>query len=189
MTVILQAEAGLVLRPWRREDAGSLLEAYRDPGLRRWLRTLVDSDEDALRWLDEQRRGWESGRRLSFAVFERAAGDDGPGESGDREPPGLVAHVVLKDLLRGGPSAEVGYWTVAAARGRGVASRALNALTDWVFAEFAADGLERLELLHQVDNHASCRVAQKSGYELEGVVPPQPPYPAAGHLHICRAER
>ena len=40
--------------------------------------------------------------------------------------------------------------------------RALDTLTSWAFDTFEADGLERLELPHQVDNPASCRVAQKS---------------------------
>nr|WP_307805241.1 hypothetical protein [Streptomyces spirodelae] len=37
--------------------------------------------------------------------------------------------------------------------------RALRALTEWAFAAFPGDELTRLELLHQVDNAASCRVA------------------------------
>jgi RimJ/RimL family protein N-acetyltransferase len=96
----------------------------------------------------------------------------------------LVGHVVLKRPAPGSPSAEVGYWTAAHARGRGVAPRALQALTDWAFTAFADDGLERLELLHQVDNTASCRVAQKCRYELSALLPAAPPdFPLDGHLH------
>ena len=58
----------------------------------------------------------------------------------------------------------------------------------WALDAFRADGLECLELLHQVDNLASCRVAEKSGYQLDSVLPPAPPsYPLDGHLHIRRA--
>ncbi|MGZ3113292.1 hypothetical protein [Streptomyces sp. H62] len=56
----------------------------------------------------------------------------------------------------------MGYSTAARARGRGAASRAPEALTGRAFESFEADGLERLGLLHQVDDLASCRVAQKS---------------------------
>ncbi|WP_370101026.1 GNAT family N-acetyltransferase [Streptacidiphilus sp. MAP12-20] len=79
---------------------------YRDPTLRRWTMRPVESAEDAAQWLDVQRQGWETGERLSFAVLEEG---------------GLVANVVLK---RTGPDrapGEVGYWTAAPARGRGVA--------------------------------------------------------------------
>lgn len=54
-----------------------------------------------------------------------------------------MGDVVLNDATSGKPAAEVGYWTAAHARGRGVAPRALNALTNWAFDTFAADGLER----------------------------------------------
>lgn len=70
----------------------------------------------------------------------------------------------------------------------GVAPQALEALTDWAFTTFAAEGLVRLELLHQVDNVASCRVAEKSGYafaELLSALPPE--FPLDGHLHVRRA--
>lgn len=50
--------------------------------------------------------------------------------------------VVPKSVASG--SAEVGYWTAAQARGRGVAPRALEALTAWSLDAFRADGLERL---------------------------------------------
>ncbi len=83
--------------------------------------------------------------------------------------------MVLKEVTSGKPAAEVGYWTAAQARGRGVASRALEALTRWAFDTFEGDGLERLELLHQVDNLASCRVAQKSRYDFDTVLPAAPP--------------
>ena len=61
--------------------------------------------------------------------------------------------------------AEVAYWVLPAARGRGVAPRAVAVLTDWAFAL----GLHRLELRHATANEASCRVAERSGYPLEGV--------------------
>lgn len=97
----------------------------------------------------------------------------------------MAGDVVLKEVASCKPSAEVGYWTAAHARGRGVAPRTLEVLTSWAFDTFGADGLERLELLHQEDNLASCRVAQKRGYELDRVLPAAPPsFPLDGHLPI-----
>lgn len=184
MNVTLRVDAtpsasALCLRPWNDNDVEPLMEVYRDPTLRRWTRLPVESVEDAVQWLDVQRRGWETGERLSFAVHEDQLGAD-EGQ--------LVANVVLKRTGPDRESAEVGYWTAAPARGRGVAPRALDSLTRWAFGAFAAEGLERLELLHQVDNLASCRVAEKTGYQFDQVLPARPPFPLDGHLHTRRAD-
>ena len=169
----------LVLRPWRVEDVVALVEVYQDPDLRRWTVSRMDSEDDGLRWVRAQERGWAAGDRFGFAVLETTL---------DAVPPRLVGNVVLKEVASGKPSAQVGYWTAVQARGRGVASRALDTLTAWSLDAFRADGLECLELLHQVDNLASCRVAEKSGYQLDSILPPAPPsYPLDGHRHIRRA--
>ncbi|WP_430495981.1 GNAT family N-acetyltransferase [Micromonospora trifolii] len=169
----------LVLRPWHAEDVAALVEVYRDPELRRWTNARVESEDDGLGWVRAQEQGWEAGDRFAFAVFETAL---------DAAPPRLVGNVVIKEVASGKPSAEVGYWTAARARGRGVASRALKTLTTWSFDAFRADGLECLDLLHQVDNLASCRVAEKNGYQFDRILPSVPPsYPLDGHLHILRA--
>ncbi|MFJ9947224.1 GNAT family N-acetyltransferase [Kitasatospora sp. NPDC091207] len=184
----LPVAAGLLLRPFRDEDAAALVEIYRDETLRHFTRTPVTDLAEAAHWLDLQRRGRADGVRYSFAVLEphdRPAGADRTedGRSGDG-PATLVANVVLKRGEPGAAAAEVGYWTAAAARGRGVAPRALEALTHWAFTAFAADGLVRLDLLHQVDNAASCRVAEKAGYRFGSVLRAVPPeYPLDGHLH------
>ncbi|MFJ7246358.1 GNAT family N-acetyltransferase [Kitasatospora sp. NPDC098652] len=159
---------GLLLRPFEDADAPALIEAYRDGTLRRFSRTWPDDPERAAHWLAVQREGRANGTRYAFAVVE-----DG----------GLVGNVVLKRGAPGGERAEVGYWTVAAARGRGVAPRAVEALTVWAFEAFAGDGLLRIDLLHEGDNEASCRVAEKSGYAFTEIVPAFPPYPSDGHRH------
>lgn len=178
MTITLRVDAtpstcALTLRPWQIDDTAALIEAYRDPGLRRWTSLQFGNDEDARRWLDVQRRGWETGERLSFAVHEDRTG-----------ALRLAGYTALKRPDARGGSAEVAYWTAAPARGRSVAPRAVEALTAWAFDTFAPDGLDRIDLLHQVDNTASCRVADKAGYQLDRILPAHPPaYPNDGHLH------
>lgn len=156
----------LVSRPWSMEDVAALVEVSRDPALRQWASSAVDNDTDGARWVQAQQRGWATGDRFGFAVLEAQP------RSVRAQ---LLGNVVLKEVASGKPAAEVGYWTAVHPRGLGVAPRALEALTRWAFDAFEADGLERLELLHQVDNLASCRVAQKSRYDFDSVLPAAPP--------------
>jgi RimJ/RimL family protein N-acetyltransferase len=104
------------------------LAAHRDPSLR-WanakLTTAITDEADAHRWLATQYDGWASRTRYSFAVLEtEEASDDAA----------LVGNVSIKGLTTDGASAEVGYWTSAFARGRGIAPRALDAVSRWAFA-------------------------------------------------------
>jgi RimJ/RimL family protein N-acetyltransferase len=61
--------------------------------------------------------------------------------------------------------AECTYWVLPAARGRGVATGATLAMAHWALHDL---GLHRLELQHSTANPASCRVAAKAGFGLEG---------------------
>ncbi|MDV9188872.1 GNAT family N-acetyltransferase [Streptomyces sp. SR27] len=165
----------LVLRPWDVDDVGALVAAHRDSDLRRWLTTQVSGEVDARRWIDGQRQGWADGSRFGFAVLEDGGGGFGA----------AVGHVSVR--LREEGSAEVGYWAAAEVRGRGLASRALEAAVEWVFAKELPVPVVRLDLFHAVGNHASCRVAERCGFGFEAVLPAQPPtFPTEGHLHVRR---
>ncbi|MFB7940358.1 GNAT family N-acetyltransferase [Streptomyces sp. NPDC004779] len=169
----------LVLRPWCAEDATALVGISGDPALRRWTSLSFEREDEGARWIQGQERDWAGGLRFGFAVLE---------VTGDGTPPLLVGGTVLKNLAPGSPTAEVGYWTAARARGRGVAPRALAALTTWAVDTFVDGGLLWLEALHQVDNEASCRVAEKCGYAYDRTLPATPPdFPLDGHLHKRRA--
>ncbi|NED86821.1 GNAT family N-acetyltransferase [Streptomyces sp. SID11233] len=184
MNITLRVDAtpaapALLLRPWGEADIGPLVEAFRDPALRRGASSPLESAEDVRVWLELQRHGWITGERLAFAVHEERPG---PGEGE------LAGSVVIRRSVSGHGPTEAGYWTAAHARGRGVAPRALEAVTRWTFETFAADGLESINLLHQVDNPASCRVAEKARYAFRQVLPAQPPsFPGPGHLHVRQA--
>ncbi|MFF8837408.1 GNAT family N-acetyltransferase [Streptomyces sp. NPDC015130] len=170
----------LVLRPWRVEDVPALVEYFRDPGIRGSTNVSLEAEEDAVWWVRAHEEKWAAGTRFGFAVLESPGDDTATGQ--------VVGNVVLKDVAPGKPSAEVGYWTAAQARGRSVAPRALEALTAWALETFRPEGLEHLTLLHQEDNLASCRVAVKCGYEFDSTLPAAPPtYPLDGHLHIRHA--
>ena len=138
----------LRLRPWQPGDAPGLVEAYADPGVQHWngeSMTEVEAQAYAQVWADH----WQAERRAGWAVVR---GDE------------LAGRITLRgiDLEQG--SAEVTYWVVPAARGTGVAPAAVDALSAWAFGA----GFHRLELQHSTGNPASCRVAEKSGFALEG---------------------
>jgi RimJ/RimL family protein N-acetyltransferase len=64
-------------------------------------------------------------------------------------------------------SAEVGYWVAPPARGRHVARRSVRQIVAWGFAEH---GLQRVQLMADVRNTASQRVAEACGFTREGVL-------------------
>jgi len=63
--------------------------------------------------------------------------------------------------------AELGYLLVAAARGRGVMSRAVRLLVGWGFAEL---DLARIQAMTHPDNAASARVLERLGFTREGLL-------------------
>ena len=71
-------------------------------------------------------------------------------------------------------TAEIGCWTAVPARGRGIAPAAVRAVTGWVFNAFAGASMRQIMLVHDIDNQASCRVAEKSGYPFRDFSPANP---------------
>lgn len=142
---------GLVLTPWASTDLPAILEAATDPDIRVWAAVPFADEVGAARWLAGE-TVWDG--HLSWAVRES---DSGP----------VLARVALHHLLPTHGRAEVGYWVLPRARGRGVCSRAVRTATSYGAATL---GLERVELYHAVENGASCGVARAAGYRAEGVL-------------------
>jgi ribosomal-protein-alanine N-acetyltransferase len=63
--------------------------------------------------------------------------------------------------------AEVGFWLTPAARGRGVAKRAVTLITTWAFDTL---GFARVELTTTPDNSATRALALKLGFREEGTM-------------------
>jgi RimJ/RimL family protein N-acetyltransferase len=76
---------------------------------------------------------------------------------------GAIGLLLRDDVYR--LSAEIGYWLGEEFWGRGIASRAVAALSDYAFASF---GLCRLYAEVFEWNPASMRVLEKAGYQFEG---------------------
>ena len=152
---------GLLLRPWEQQGAADELAALRivlsDLEMTRWNPISADgppSDEELQRRLDAHAAGWASGTALTWCVRDAAGG-------------AVLGNVSVREVDPQHRCARVGYWTLPAARGTRVASRALEAVSRWAFAELP---VHRLELGHGVGHEASCRIAQRCGYLFEGTL-------------------
>lgn len=148
----LPVDDGLLLRPWRAEDAPAVYTAMQDPVMQQWHIRSADSVEEVAGWIEQWRASWAAEHSAQWAVA-----DEGTDE--------LLGRMALRQILLGDGCAEIAYWTAARARGRGVAARAATALTRWALDDI---GFQRVELLHATANQASCRVATKAGFALEG---------------------
>jgi RimJ/RimL family protein N-acetyltransferase len=141
---------GLTLRPWGPSDAPDLVRAYADADIRRWhARSL--SLAEATSWTAHELNRWAEDRGSSWAITEVGAG--------------FVGRVGIGGVSLEEARAGATYWVLPEARGRGVAPLALGAVADWAFDEV---GFHRIELDHSTKNPASCRVALKAGFTLEG---------------------
>ena len=149
----LRTEA-LILRPWRLEDAPSLTVACQDEEIARWLSVIPSpySEEDAYSFIGHACEGWDRGELYNFAIVDAESGD-------------LAGSMAVR--LRRFSTAHIGYWIAREARGRGFATEALAGLCRW-----AVDTLDvkRLELVTDVDNRGSQRVAEKAGVQREGIL-------------------
>lgn len=100
--------------------------------------------------------------------FVRAAASQDPEThfviEADGQPVGAIGYRLQEDVDRA--SAEIGYWVAEAHWGRGIATAALVAATALAFERHAE--LRRLFALPFAGNHASVRVLEKAGYQLEG---------------------
>lgn len=143
----------LHLRPWSPYDESAVLAACSDPLVQRW--TLVPrphTGEDAHRWVNETAPAmWRDGTGAPFAVLDATTGQ-------------VLASVDLHHV--DGDQADVGFWCAPAARGQGVATDALGAVCRW---GFAALGLDRISWCAATDDVASRAVAEKNGFQVEGV--------------------
>ena len=141
----------VTLRRWRASDAADVTRACTDDETARWLPVPVPYTAEAGRVYVEEVvvAQWADGSAAHVAVVDAGTGH-------------LVGAIGL--TLRGGIG-EVGYWTAPWARGRGVATRACLLHTTWALD---ALGLPRVELLADVGNAASQRVAERAGFVREG---------------------
>jgi RimJ/RimL family protein N-acetyltransferase len=132
---------GCTLRRLRESDVRAIARACADPEIARWLPHLPHP----YRIADAQIFVATAGREQdAFAIVD--------------ETDALLG--VISVRLTAVPPT-VGYWIAREARGRGIATAATVAISQWAFETFQPP---RLALHVEPENLASLRVAEKSGY-------------------------
>ncbi|MEU3056066.1 GNAT family N-acetyltransferase [Streptomyces griseus] len=149
--VLPVAGGGVVLRPWERADARAFLSAYEDVETRRWHTHRPSTAAQVEEWFERYRQDWEREKGCHWAVAR---------DSGE-----VLGRMALRGVDFEDGVANAAYWVLPAARGAGIAARALAAVSAWALDDI---GFHRLELDHSTRNDASCRVATRAGYVLEG---------------------
>ncbi len=140
----------VVLRPLREDDRAAVLETMRDEHVRRWLNMPgAPGDGDFATLLRTVRDGAATGDRIDLCVT--VDGEDVP----------VGAGVAAR---RHRENYELAYLAGERGRGRGLMTRAVRLLCDWLFAE----GVGRLELRTHPDNVESQRLAERCGFTREG---------------------
>jgi RimJ/RimL family protein N-acetyltransferase len=143
----------VLLRPFRVGDAAAIAESCRDPDIPRF--TMMPeglTEEQARQWVEAGLEWWPRGV-ARFAVTVPPS-DTCVGQVG----------IHLQVAAR---RADAFYWLDRRARGRGIASEALELVTRWAFL---AHGVVRVQLVTHVENRASQRLAERCGFQRKGVL-------------------
>ncbi|ANZ20436.1 Acetyltransferase (GNAT) domain [Streptomyces noursei ATCC 11455] len=136
------------------EESSAVLELGLDSDVRMWNPRCRITDEasaikDCLAGAD-----WSDGSHATFSIVH---GPDGR----------YAGNIALHGIDHVNAQAKVGYRIARWTRGQGVATAAVRSVADWALSEL---GLNRIVLTHGVENTASCRVAHKAGFDLEGTM-------------------
>jgi len=151
----------LELRPPRAGDGPMLCAAVTEslPELRRFVASLPwaaaeHSVEASEAYCRQAQANFLARSDLPFLLIERSSGE-------------LVGCAGLHRPVWSTPQWEVGYWCRSSRTGQGFIAEAVRSLSTLAFETLR---VARLELLTDADNPASRRVAERCGFELEGIL-------------------
>ena len=170
------SDSVITLRRWSGRDASFLLEVSADPAIQRY--SLSRSRPFTAAEAQEEVRDYEA-TWLAADALDRPSGSLVITDTGSGTPLGQCGI----DGWSLGDTAQIGYWLAPKARVRGIATRAVVLLTNWLFDL----GASRVFLTVVEDNDASIRVAQRAGFLLEGSTGKQSIWKGRSHEVLCFA--
>ena len=112
----------------------------------------VKAPEEEYEYLKSTRDAWKNGKRASYGVYLRGTNK-------------LIGVCGLAGISWGNDSGEIGYWLDSQYAGRGYMTEATRAIMDFFFS----GGLNRLVIRANVQNRASCAIAERLGFVKEGL--------------------
>ena len=150
---VLEA-ARIRLRPLRLDDAPEVFTMFSDPRVTRyWSFPAWTDPAQAQAWLAE-RIGWGPPSVFGWAMA-------------DRHTDAFIGTTALFSLSGPLHRAELGYSLLPSRQGEGLASEAVRRALDFGFDTL---GLERIEADVDPRNEASCRLAERLGFQREGLL-------------------
>jgi RimJ/RimL family protein N-acetyltransferase len=141
-----------------REDAPALMAAVRESlaDLIPWMEWATEAYDlgTALRWIDAQQIKREKGEAFEYFI---------------KNQPGKILGGCGINRISSPPLrlANIGYWVRTSAKGKGIATAAVLRLAERAFRETQ---LVRLEIVVELGNRGSQRVAEKVGALYEGTL-------------------
>jgi RimJ/RimL family protein N-acetyltransferase len=149
------ADDAIRLRLRADSDTPSVIEACQDPEVIRWTRVPEAYDERAAEeWVSESTRQRERGEGLHLVIA-------------DAESDAFLGSIGIHRINRIEGRCDIGYFLAPWARGRGAMTGAVRLLSTWILETLPID---RIEITIEPANGASRAVAERAGYELEGIL-------------------
>jgi len=141
------------VRSWRKDDLKALVLHANNPKIAANLRDQFPHPYTRREGIEFLEYAQTQEPECSFAI-----------EYGG-EAVGGVGFQIGRDIAR--TSSEMGYWLSEEFWGRGIATRAVTAMSDWSFENYKLTRVFAMAFAH---NAASIRVLEKAGFEREGVM-------------------
>ena len=145
-------DKALMLRPWHLDDVPEVFKICQDPAIQEFTTIPVPyTREIAELWIRTSPQKYAEREKISLAGVRN-------GE--------VVLSISLHSIHEFDHVGEIGYWVSSSARGEGLASHAVEMLTDFAFAI----GFRRITAITLPENMASQKTLLKAGFELETVL-------------------
>jgi ribosomal-protein-serine acetyltransferase len=152
IAVVSEGVHGRLLRYKDADDLFAFMESNREYLLRwvatpNYFRSLADTQEVLKRY----ETNLEAGKQVKFGLWREKS---------------LIGHIGLNAIDQNDKSASLGYLVAGNEEGKGIATKGCGIMVKFAFEQLK---LHRLQIQCQPDNKASVRIAEKLGFQFEGV--------------------
>lgn len=148
----------LIIAKTKKDDAHALNKAITDSfdQLHQWMKwaTHKPTISETQGWLDQAEQLWAEKKQLCFHIF-------------DKQSQQLIGACSFHHIDWENQIMQIGYWLRSDATGKGFATEAVIALTNYAFARL---GAKTIEIRCDEKNSKSRAVAQRSGYVLKAIL-------------------